>query len=148
MPQNTDPYHNPLLNTASMLEQSLRERLGSPDPELVAKNMDADQVLNDSAASPYSDMSKQGASIWDERAALGLEELRQNLIHLFREASSDERLSRRIEALIRQAEGLEECVGLEHDKFDVLRNMSGLEIGGRLENAEKVISEYNGNITI
>ena len=136
-----DPYHNPLLDTASLLEQSLRNRLGTQDPELVSKNMDAEQVLGDDAAATYGDNMNQGtATIWDERAAMGLEELRQNLIHLFREASANDRLSRRIEGVIRQVEGLEECIGLEHQKFDALINMSGLQVGGRLENAEKVIS--------
>ena len=132
-----DAYHNDFLNTGDMLAQRLKQGMG--DRVIVAGETEQGE---DRVAERFATSENVFAPnhVLQEHVVIAMNNLKNDMVALFQETSANNGLSVRIEAMIRRLEDIQQSIGVEVDPFDPLRNMSGLQAGEPLENADKVIA--------
>jgi len=131
-----DAYHNQFLNTGDILALALRKNLGNKNIVIASSKDDTSEESSKKELSVMESVGKEFTS----RAVEILKNVREDLVALFQEVSTEEVLPRRIEAIIRKTEEMGYALGVELEPFDPLKNMSGLKSGEALENAEKVVA--------
>lgn len=139
--RGSDAYHNQFLDTGSMLAASLKKTMGNSNVQVDPEMPDEGMPHGDPAAIQYGQNESLIApnSVLQSHVVANLDNLKEDLISLFQESSSDPVRANRAEAMIRRVENIQESMGVLEESFDPLRNMSGLAASEPLENAERVI---------
>ncbi len=137
----TDAYHNQYLDTGSILLDGFMQRLGGkslPEETDTGGDSDVDKHGISKAEKKFLQMDENHKIV--EKSALHLEDLRNDLMSVYQECSSDERAARNVEKVIRKVEKIFGIYGIKCEPFDPLKLLSGLKSGDLLENSEKVVA--------
>lgn len=135
-PKSGDAYHNQFLNTGDILASALRKNLGNKNIIVASSKESATEEGSKKELSVMESVGKE----FTNRAVEILKDVREDLVALFQEFSTEHALPKRIEGMIRKMEEMGYALGVELEPFDPLKNMSGLKSGEALENAEKVVT--------
>jgi len=133
----SDAYHNQFLNTGDILASALRKTLSDKNIAVASKK---EVIEEDEPKSKDLSVIEKVGKEFTNRAVEILKDVREDLIALFQEFSTEDLLPQRIENMIRKTEEIGYALGIELEPFDPLKNMSGLKSGEALENAEKVVA--------
>lgn len=135
------------MNTASMIEDFLKEKLGNPTTESIneaKRNIEAsgdvveqsgNRMSKIASASPKS-MRREGST---EKVLLSLYDLRDELIGAFETSSLNTKVAERLTSSIRRSETCIRDIGGDVEEFVPLNHVSGLQAPNFIKNAEKVI---------
>ncbi len=135
-----DVYHNQFLNTGDILASALRKTLTNKNIPITANNHIPERGQEDANSKKDLSVIENVGKEFAGHAVEILKDVREDLIALFQEFSTENAIPKRIEGMIRKLEEIGYALGVELEPFDPLKNMSGLKSGEALENAEKVVA--------
>jgi hypothetical protein len=157
MDKNIDPNHNEFFDSAELLERNYRKAMEQqgvsiPKDSSSGKFASVPDESPDSSFFIHSDprkvapeqqaMSRDAGN--DSKMGKMASQVKMNAIEIFKKVSGTE-LSKEVESLIGQIEKMERVCGIDSEKFDPLRHMSGLKIREPLENANRVVDNTMAN---